>query len=741
MAFVCVAACDDAAAGSPDGGASAGANGAGDGDGDGDGAGTGGDGDGAGTGGDGDGDGAGTGGGGAGTGGDGDDIARDEDYESGELGDVDPGTGRKCLSSTTSVELPREASALDLVFAIKRSNSMVDQQVQLAAELPRLVRALTSGDADGDGVQDYAPATDLHIGVVSTDLGLSGINNIPNCSGLGDDGMLHNTTSPEAEGCSEQTYEPRFLSYAPGDDAEQVGADLACLAQIGTDGCHFTQPLESLLKAVWPADDQRVWFLPDPAGFGSTGQGGPSGANGDIVRDGFLGDSLLGFVVITDDDDCSSGNTSHLRPDDGTLGADNPLKQQGLNTRCFFESLLDRDPSQPELQNNLYAPSRYVQTLRALRDGRPDRVVFAAIAGVPAERVSPEALADVDFESQLATDAFYDSIQADERMLQRVDNRGTPEVADDMLEASCDADVGFEAHPPTRLVEVVRGFGKHGLLQSMCEPDLGPAIDALIHKLGEHLSAPCIVRAHAREEDGSITCDVFWELPMASDAAGAIAACEDRPFLKPAGLSSRGGQRCKVAQRVVQDEAAVPGEGDPQGWYYDDFSIAARACADNDQSRIAFTDGAQPPPGATASLRCLRTHAEQSPVPACLPGPEVASADHVGDPCLTHVVPEFGFEASDAYVEPVSDSCGGAACIVYHLGGDPSDDCIEQPAELMCATPDEIEERVYCSCRCDGPEGLPTCACPDDYSCVPFIQTGPLNGQGSYCVRNGSVAR
>jgi hypothetical protein len=704
MAVVCLAACGDDAASSPDGGASAGTGGDGDGDGD--------------------------------------------TYENGELGEVDPGTGSECLVSDTSLELARGPSALDLVFAIKNSNSMRDEQLDLASELPRLLRALTRGDADDDGTEDFAPATDVHIGIVSTDLGLVGIDGIPNCSGLGDDGALHNSASPDAEGCSAQTYAPRFLSFAAGDDVDQVGTDLACLAQIGADGCHFTQPLESLLKAVWPADDQQVWFLPDPSGFGSTGQGGPSGENGDIVRDGFDGSSLLGFVVITDDDDCSAGNSSHLRPDDGTLSADDPRKQQGLNTRCFFESMLDRDPTLEGMQNNLYAPFRYIQTLRALRADRPERVVFAAIAGVPADLVSAAALADVDFDSRAATDAFYDAIQSDERMVQRLMDNGTAEVADDMLMPSCEGEVGFEAHPPTRLVEVVRGFGKHGLLQSMCEPDLAPSIDALIRKLGEHLGEPCSPE-HARDEDGAIGCDVIWELASASAASNSIASCEERPFLtRLEGVSARGGELCKVAQRVAREDGELP---DEEGWYYDDFSPAAQSCRGEGSARIAFTEGAAPPPGIIAKLRCLHADTDdgEGSVLECLPGPEVASAEHVGDPCFTHVVPEGGFYDSMAYVEPVSESCGGAACIVYHLGGDPRDGCERPsscepsdsndcPVDPGCAQPGDIEERVYCSCRCDGPAGLPTCACPDDYSCVPLIHTGPLNAQGSYCVRNRS---
>ena len=35
------------------------------------------------------------------------------------------------------------------------------------------------------------------------------------------------------------------------------------------------------------------------------------------------------------------------------------------------------------------------------------------------------------------------------------------------------------AYPPTRIVEVAKGFGENGLVQSICQDDLGPAVDAI----------------------------------------------------------------------------------------------------------------------------------------------------------------------------------------------------------------------------------------------------------------------
>lgn len=126
----------------------------------------------------------------------------------------------------------------------------------------------------------------------------------------------------------------------------------------------------------------------------------------------------------------------------------------------------------------------------------------------------------------------------------------------------------------------------------------------------------------------------------------------------------------------------------------------------------------------------------------------------VGDPCLPEQVPETGFDDSEAYVESSSVQCQTRVCIVYHLGGDPRDGCtpsgdstcvstesMQCPPVITCASPEQIEERVYCTCRCDsGNTGFAECECPDGFSCVDVLEQGGPGVRGGYCVRNTSVA-
>ncbi len=100
------------------------------------------------------------------------------------------------------------------------------------------------------------------------------------------------------------------------------------------------------------------------------------------------------------------------------------------------------------------------------------------------------------------------------------------------------------------------------------------------------------------------------------------------------------------------------------------------------------------------------------------------TGDPVGDPCTPDEVPQGGFDPSESYVETSSSGCVTRVCVVHGLEGDPSAECTSG-----CATEQDIEAHVYCSCRCDDDGTTEGCACPEGYACE------PLGRAGSYCVR------
>jgi hypothetical protein len=125
----------------------------------------------------------------------------------------------------------------------------------------------------------------------------------------------------------------------------------------------------------------------------------------------------------------------------------------------------------------------------------------------------------------------------------------------------------------------------------------------------------------------------------------------------------------------------------------------------------------------------------------------------VGDPCVPENTPAGGFLQGEAYLETSSVQCRTRVCMVYMAGEtappslDPSTS--REQCELTmgggapaCAgfpSEEQIEERVYCTCRCQAPEGsgTPTCACGDGFTCVEdLLVLGGDGIRGGYCVRD-----
>jgi hypothetical protein len=135
-----------------------------------------------------------------------------------------------------------------------------------------------------------------------------------------------------------------------------------------------------------------------------------------------------------------------------------------MNVRCILNG------------ERLYDSDRYVDGLRKLRPHN-ENVIFAAIAGVPADLLNSNAAPD------------YDTVLADSRMQNVVDDRGTPDTSDDALWPSCTRSDDSSAYPPRRLVEVAKAFGENGALGSLCADDFGATTGSIIRAIGARLSA------------------------------------------------------------------------------------------------------------------------------------------------------------------------------------------------------------------------------------------------------------
>ncbi len=121
------------------------------------------------------------------------------------------------------------------------------------------------------------------------------------------------------------------------------------------------------------------------------------------------------------------------------------------------------------------------------------------------------------------------------------------------------------------------------------------------------------------------------------------------------------------------------------------------------------------------------------------------SSSGVGDPCTPEQIPEGGFKPGESYLETSSVQCRTRVCMVRDFEGDPTrvfygagdsrNTCT--PDEDDCNTAADVEQAVFCTCRCDAPAGsnTPTCACPSGFECQEILQSGGVGIQGGYCVR------
>ncbi|MCB9592745.1 MAG: putative metal-binding motif-containing protein [Sandaracinaceae bacterium] len=333
---------------------------------------------------------------------------------------------------------------VDFLIVMDTSNSMSEEQVALALQLPRVVEVLKSGDIDGDGVPEAEPITDLHVGVITPDLG-SGDFNVPTCEmGFGDDGILQTTSGAPLDCRGFMIEGPPFLSFTPEEDAGDIAQftqDWACLVRAGTGGCGFEQPLEAALKALTPAAS-TLRFRDDTLG------------HGDELNRGFLReDSILVVLVVTDEDDCSAEDPELFWPA-------SPEYTSDLNLRCH------------EYADAVYPVSRYVSGLLSLRGA--DDLILGVVAGVPEELVPMHGI-----------DADYGGILADSRLEERVDS-----ASGTRLEFSCSIPGRGAAFPPRRLLELAEGLQARGsttVLSSICSRDAYTNVaEAILSAAVEH---------------------------------------------------------------------------------------------------------------------------------------------------------------------------------------------------------------------------------------------------------------
>jgi hypothetical protein len=409
------------------------------------------------------------------------------------------------------------ANAVDLLFLIDNSGSMSEEQKKLTRILPDFVRVLATGrrnPASTVGQPDFPPVTSLHIGVVSSDMGVNGAPAQKSCGQLsfvpterdtrvtnqflnkplGDDGLMQTSVAVAVSGifvlpmsgdpaveivpgdaqCQGLGSPPgtgpffgmaeRFIDYrASAQNLDAAATTFSCIARLGKNGCGLEQQLESLLKALTPPDS-AIKFSMGSSGHGTAREAGVSpGANAGFLRE----DALLVLVLVSDEDDCSIPDASNE-----IFDAMSTRIPGEINVRCGL----------PENQSLLHQVPRYVQGLRALKSAaHQDRIIVTSIVGMPLA-TDPNQRARVG-------EAAIDAVLASDAMQFRV-QRNQPQTADEPVPACTSIRGDGVAAPARRLLQVTKSFGDNAIVSSICEDEYASALNTLLEKVAAQLRRP-----------------------------------------------------------------------------------------------------------------------------------------------------------------------------------------------------------------------------------------------------------
>ncbi|HEX6239510.1 MAG TPA: hypothetical protein VFZ61_01400 [Polyangiales bacterium] len=422
---------------------------------------------------------------------------KSEDADAGRTEEEEPQDGGSSPDTP-----PKPPTAVDLLVVIDNSGSMSDEQVKFAAVLDGFVGALASGSVksriDGE-TRTFSPVESLHIGIVSTDMGVNGAPPQKSCGALsfspteretattqtflikprGDDGLLLTSTEVAQAGVWASTgpgTEPqqlvapdpscadvelpqgqRYIDYRAGEsDAVATARAFSCLAKLGKNGCGLEQQLEAGLKALTPADS-KLRFSEDTLGQGDSETSRvKAGPNAGFLRE----DAVLVVVFVSDEEDCSIPDASRA-----IFDVNDTSIAGTINVRCGL----------PSNQGRLHPISRYVDGLRALKPAAyQDRIIVTSVVGVPRASTT-----DVDVYSGAA--AIQELLERDDMQFQ---TRANPVTGNDEPLPTCLSDNGGGSAPGRRFLELSKAFGDNGLVTSICESSYGPVLEVLAEKIG-----------------------------------------------------------------------------------------------------------------------------------------------------------------------------------------------------------------------------------------------------------------
>jgi hypothetical protein len=382
----------------------------------------------------------------------------------------------------------RGARDVDLLLVIDNAGSMAPAQDNLRASFGALLDPLRA---------TVGGMPNLHLGVTSTDLGTEPFP-LEHCEPGGDGGrlLIGDCANPSGApylvdvaptgcaisrepggACSAHDCDPAACDHEPSTTlvvdpdtgcprcrnyaGESLEEALACIADLGTTGCGFGQPLEAMAQALDPASASNLGF----------------------VRP----DAHLAVVFVSDEDDCSAASPQLFNDTETDIfSAMGPLTTyrcfefgitcnidargaQGLRQHCVPRD----DPS-----TLLHPIDRYVSLLQSIKD--PTRLLLAAIAGPV-----------TDSSDGIGHDAVVGRDDQDHPALQFSCSAGIYEATGGAVPAIRLVNLIDHFHRPTDALHHGEDLPPRAYL-AICSPDYTPALADLGDTIGRRAGLQCL---------------------------------------------------------------------------------------------------------------------------------------------------------------------------------------------------------------------------------------------------------
>jgi hypothetical protein len=358
---------------------------------------------------------------------------------------------------------------IDILFMIDDSLSMAPLLNKLTANFPAFIAVL-------QGLPGGLP--NVHIAVVSSDLGAGQWTDIPQCAVGGDRGEFQDQvgagTATSGMPCTTTglAANQHFISNVNGvanyDTSIGIAKVFGCIANLGQGGCGFEHQLQSVVRALgadpaFPLPAKNVGFLRP--------------------------DAYLAVILVTNEDDDSAPSDSPLFDTSSVSISDKYGPLQSYRANEFGHLCNGAPPPRtmaasfppgacvPAEEKGLLIPVHtLVSEIKSLKSN-PNKIMVAAIAG-PADP--------------------YNVVMVDAPATTSDGKNGVkwPNIAH-----SCTQSSGEYGDPSIRLQAFIEAFGSNGVFETICAPSFAPALTVIANTIGQVLKPQC-VQGRLADKDG-----------------------------------------------------------------------------------------------------------------------------------------------------------------------------------------------------------------------------------------------